>query len=187
MSISSISSNWAAMLSQYLSLNAVSSNSSSKTSDLSQLIQPTGSTSGDTLELSDSLPPLQYTYNSKGASTDDAAFEQAKKTAAEMYSSMDTDGDSVVSAAEFAAARPKEVTADMANKLYSSMDANGDGTLTQTENETALTQKTKSVSSDEAQLLFQQLAMVMPPPRTAYNDVISTASSVAVASATTNT
>lgn len=57
----------------------------------------------------------------------------------EMFSSMDTNGDDTVSADEFAALRPSDVTAEMAANLYSSFDTDSSGSLTESEFETAMT------------------------------------------------
>ena len=137
MSISSISNNWAAMLNQYLSLNPIAANSSSNTSaSTSQAIAAVSqNAAGDTLQLTEALPPLQYTYNSKGGSNDEGSA--TAKSAAEMFSSLDADGDGVVTEAEFAAARPADVTAAMASTLYQSFDADSSGSLTAAEYEAA--------------------------------------------------
>jgi hypothetical protein len=46
---------------------------------------------------------------------------------------LDTDGDGVVSASEFAATKPDDVSEDMSANLFSQLDADGNGSIDETE------------------------------------------------------
>ncbi len=55
----------------------------------------------------------------------------ARPSAADMFASMDTDGDSLVTESEFIAAKPDDVTEEMARQLFSSIDSADSGSITQ--------------------------------------------------------
>lgn len=59
-------------------------------------------------------------------------------SAAEMFSKMDTDSDGALSQAEFVAARPSDVTEEMATNLYNSFDTDSTGSLSESEYTTAM-------------------------------------------------
>lgn len=63
----------------------------------------------------------------QGKQSDDAASDQLS------VSTLDTDGDGVVSAVEFNAAKPEDVSDDMSAQLFSVLDADGDGSITESE------------------------------------------------------
>jgi Ca2+-binding EF-hand superfamily protein len=64
--------------------------------------------------------------------------QSVRLSASEMFSQMDADGDGALSEEEFTAARPSDVTAEMAANLYNSIDADGSGSLTESEYTTAV-------------------------------------------------
>ena len=63
--------------------------------------------------------------------------QSVRLSTSEMFSKMDADGDGALSEEEFTAARPSDVTADMAANLYSSFDTDSSGSLTESEYTTA--------------------------------------------------
>jgi len=63
--------------------------------------------------------------------------QSVRMSASEMFSKMDADGDGALSEEEFSAARPSNVTAEMAANLYSSFDTDSSGSLTESEYTTA--------------------------------------------------
>ncbi|MBP2636446.1 MAG: casA [Firmicutes bacterium] len=54
------------------------------------------------------------------------------------FISMDTDGDGLLSVAEFSAARPSDITEAMSQKLFDSFDTDASSSLTESEYETAM-------------------------------------------------
>jgi Ca2+-binding EF-hand superfamily protein len=123
MSISSVNNTSSALL---LSLYANSGTKSSKSSDSSaqsstaSLLGVAASNSdGDTFQISDEA-------------------KESMLSASEMFSKMDTDGDGALSESEFTAARPSDVTEEMAANLYSSFDSDSSGSLTSSEFTTAM-------------------------------------------------
>lgn len=58
---------------------------------------------------------------------------QAPPDADEMFSQLDTDGDGVISQAEFLAGRPEDVSEDQAAQMWSRLDSSGAGSLSQEE------------------------------------------------------
>lgn len=166
--VSSVSSNWAALLSQYFAVNPVKNTSDSTSVSGTQnasVSAVSSNAAGDTLQIAEALPPLQYTYNSNGTSNDDlpsgfTGSQTTKKSAAEMFASLDTDGDGTVTEAEFAAARPSDLSEDMAKNLYASFDADSSGSLTLAEyqaamgdtSSTATTSTTAASSTDSAKI-----------------------------------
>lgn len=169
--VSSVSSNWAALLSQYFAVNPVKNTSDSTSVSGTQnasVSAVSSNAAGDTLQIAEALPPLQYTYNSNGTSNDDlpsgfTGSQTTKKSAAEMFASLDTDGDGTVTEAEFAAARPSDLSEDMAKNLYASFDADSSGSLTLVEyqaamgdtsstSSTATTSTTAASSTDSAKI-----------------------------------
>jgi Ca2+-binding EF-hand superfamily protein len=58
-----------------------------------------------------------------------------------MFKQLDSDGDGVLSEAEFTAARPDDVSEDMASNLYNSLDSDGSGFLSDSELSTFLNGK----------------------------------------------
>ena len=63
------------------------------------------------------------------------------------FSELDTNQDGVVSAEELAAARPEDVTEEMAANLFKSLDTDGSGGLTETEYAAQMGGNTGAVSS----------------------------------------
>jgi len=119
MSVSSVSStDWAALISQYAS----------------QRTNKTDTTTSSSQDFSSNLAGVTA-INSDG---DTVQLSEAALSAAEMFSKMDTDGDGSLSEAEFVAARPEDVTEEMASTLYSSLDSDSSGAVTETEYETVL-------------------------------------------------
>lgn len=163
--VSSVSNNWAALLSQYFAVNPVKNTSDSTSVSGSQnasVSAVSSNAAGDTLQIAEALPPLQYTYNSNGSSNDElpsgfTGSQTTKKSAAEIFASLDTDGDGTVTEAEFAAARPSDLSEDMAKNLYASFDADSSGSLTLAEYQAAMgdtssssTTSTTAASSTDA-------------------------------------
>jgi Ca2+-binding EF-hand superfamily protein len=68
------------------------------------------------------------------------AGKTAMLSTSEMYDKMDADGDGSVTQEEFVAARPDDVTEEMAANLYNSFDTDTSGSLTESEFETAMNQ-----------------------------------------------
>lgn len=62
----------------------------------------------------------------------------APPDASEMFSSLDTDGDGVISQAEFLAGRPEDVSEDQAAEMWSRLDSEGSGSLSEEEFVTAM-------------------------------------------------
>ncbi|MFH1059128.1 MAG: EF-hand domain-containing protein [Pseudomonadota bacterium] len=62
----------------------------------------------------------------------------APPDASELFSSLDTDGDGVISQAEFLAGRPEEMSEDQAAEMWSRLDSEGVGSLSQEEFVTAM-------------------------------------------------
>lgn len=58
---------------------------------------------------------------------------QAPPDAGELFSKLDSDGDGVVSQAEFLAGRPDDVSEDQATQMWSRLDSSGAGSLSQEE------------------------------------------------------
>ena len=121
MSVSSVSSSLASLL---LNPYANSSKSTSTTDDSAKSSKSslTGvvatNSDGDTFQLS-------------------SEAQSVRLSTSEMFSKMDADGDGALSEEEFTAARPSDVTADMAANLYSSFDTDSSGSLTESEYTTA--------------------------------------------------
>ena len=65
--------------------------------------------------------------------TTDASSDAASAppTAAQQFAALDTDGDGVVSEAEFVAGRPDGISEDQAKSLFSKLDPDGTGSLTE--------------------------------------------------------
>ena len=121
------STDWAALLNQYAMKKAGQSSGTAETgnttSEASQSAsgKVSGATAvsvdGDTVELSEAGRSLSAT---------------------EMFSKMDTDGNGSLSQEEFVAARPEDVTEEMAANLYNSFDTDSSESLTGAEYETAM-------------------------------------------------
>lgn len=117
MNISSLNSSWAALLANQYSVGTkgiMEAESSSKESKNNLAGVVATNSDGDTFQLS-------------------SEARAARVSEAEMFSKMDTDGDGSLSAEEFIAARPLDVTAEMAANLYSSIDTDSSGSLTESE------------------------------------------------------
>ena len=125
MSISSISNNLSSLLVSAYANSALtgaktSDDSSEKTSKSLTGVVATNS-DGDTFQLSE-------------------AAQSARLSVSEMYGKIDADGDGSVTQEEFVAARPENVTEEMAANLYNSFDSDASGSLTETEFTTATSQ-----------------------------------------------
>lgn len=123
MSISSVGSNLASMLlNPYSNVNSSRNAGNSSPMASNSLAGVVASNSdGDTFQLSD-------------------AGKTAMLSTSEMYDKMDADGDGSVTQEEFVAARPDDVTEEMAANLYNSFDTDTSGSLTESEFETAMNQ-----------------------------------------------
>ena len=123
MSISSVGSNLASMLlNPYSNVNSSRNAGNSSPGASNSLTGVVASNSdGDTFQLSD-------------------AGKTAMLSTSEMYDKMDADGDGAVTQEEFVAARPDDVTEEMAANLYNSFDTDTSGSLTESEFETAMNQ-----------------------------------------------
>ena len=88
-------------------------------------------------------PPPPPPQSSNGS----ASSGSAATAISDLLSQWDTDGDGVVSEAEFLAARPDDVTEEMAQQLYNSLDTNGDGTVSASEYAAAAQQSVQQASS----------------------------------------
>ncbi len=133
MSVSSVSSNpLISLLSQFYYQNLTSNSNTDNSNSDSAVDSLTGVTSvnsdGDTFQMSGMKPPTML-------------------SADEMYSKMDTDSDGSVSESEFIAARPSDVTEDMAAVLYKSFDTDSSGSLTAAEFTTAMNSVSATSSS----------------------------------------
>jgi Ca2+-binding EF-hand superfamily protein len=121
MSISSVSSSWATLLANQYSnsaKSAITTDDSAKDSKKSLAGVVATNSDGDTFQLS-------------------TAAQSVQLSAAEMFSKMDANSDGSLSEEEFTAARPSDVTAEMASNLYSSFDTDSSGALTESEYTTA--------------------------------------------------
>ena len=123
MSISSVGSNLVSMLlNPYSNVNSSRNAGNSSPGASNSLTGVVASNSdGDTFQLSD-------------------AGKTAMLSTSEMYDKMDADGDGAVTQEEFLAARPDDVTEEMAANLYNSFDTDTSGSLTESEFETAMNQ-----------------------------------------------
>lgn len=123
MSISSVGSNLVSMLlNPYSNVNSSRNAGNSSPGASNSLTGVVASNSdGDTFQLSD-------------------AGKTAMLSTSEMYDKMDADGDGAVTQEEFVAARPDDVTEEMAANLYNSFDTDTSGSLTESEFETAMKQ-----------------------------------------------
>ena len=123
MSISSVGSNLVSMLlNPYSNVNSSRNAGNSSPGASNSLTGVVASNSdGDTFQLSD-------------------AGKTAMLSTSEMYDKMDADGDGAVTQEEFVAARPDDVTEEMAANLYNSFDTDTSGSLTESEFETAMNQ-----------------------------------------------
>ena len=123
MSISSVGSNLASMLlNPYSNVNSSRNAGNSSPVESNSLVGVVASNSdGDTFQLSD-------------------AGKTAMLSTSEMYDKMDADGDGSVTQEEFVAARPDDVTEEMAANLYNSFDTYTSGSLSESEFETAMKQ-----------------------------------------------
>ena len=122
-SISSVSGSLASMLlNPYSNVSGnknVSNSSQGNSNTLTGVVA--SNVDGDTFQLSD-------------------AGKTAMLSTSEMYDKMDADGDGSVTQEEFVAARPDDVTEEMAANLYNSFDTDESGSLTKSEYETAMNQ-----------------------------------------------
>lgn len=122
-SISSVSGSLASMLlNPYSNVSGnknVSNSSQGNSNTLTGVVA--SNVDGDTFQLSD-------------------AGKTAMLSTSEMYDKMDADGDGSVTQEEFVAARPDDVTEEMAANLYNSFDTDTSGSLTESEFETAMKQ-----------------------------------------------
>lgn len=66
----------------------------------------------------------------------------------DLFSSLDTDGDGVISQEEFASGRPDDVSEEQANALFLSLDQNGAGSITEDQFLDALRRQPPSSSPD---------------------------------------
>lgn len=135
MSVSSISNAYASsVVNPYANSYSVrNDNNSSNSESVSTSISAINSTNsdGDTFQLSN--------------------LNTTMLSASDVYSKMDADGDGSVSESEFVAARPDDVTEEMAATLYSSFDSDSSGSLSETEFETAMSNAlTATDTSDTA-------------------------------------
>ena len=123
MSISSVGSSLAStLLNPYSGVNSGrNANKSSPTAANSLTGVVASNSDGDTFQLSD-------------------AGKTAMLSTSEMYDKMDADGDGSLTQEEFVAARPDDVTEEMAANLYNSFDSDTSGSLTESEFETAMKQ-----------------------------------------------
>ena len=123
MSISSVNGSLASMLiNPYSNVNSGRNAGNSFPAATNSLAGVVASNSdGDTFQLSD-------------------AGKTAMLSTSEMYDKMDADGDGSVTQEEFVAARPDDVTEEMAANLYNSFDTDTSGSLTESEFETAMNQ-----------------------------------------------
>ncbi|MEN6411501.1 MAG: EF-hand domain-containing protein [Veillonellales bacterium] len=188
MSISSVSNSWAAILNQYSPYQTTNNNTTNNDTTTNKLDGAAGiSSDGDTFQMSGALPPAPPAYNSSGAdNSSDSSYSSASTqlSTAEMFSKLDTDGDGAVSESEFAAARPSDVTEEMAQNLYSSFDTDSSGSLTESEYETAMNNApslsaTDSSSDSSSTTDASQLAaaMMLPPPPANNSDTTTDSSS----------
>lgn len=136
MSILSVSNSRAAALVNpyaYQSATDKATSATNANADISGVLS--SNSEGDTYQMTP-IPPASTTYTSSGADYDtgaDDAVANALAAAAKLYNNLDTDGDGTVSQAEFVAARPDDVTEEMATQLYSSLDTDSSGTLSESE------------------------------------------------------
>ena len=123
MSISSVNGSLASMLiNPYSNVNSGRNAGNSFPAATNSLAGVVASNSdGDTFQLSD-------------------AGKTAMLSTPEMYDKMDADGDGSVTQEEFVAARPDDVTEEMAANLYNNFDTDTSGSLTESEFETAMNQ-----------------------------------------------
>ena len=123
MSISSVSSSLASMLlNPYSGVSGNKNVGNSSQGNSNALMGVVASNAdGDTFQLSD-------------------AGKAAMLSTSEMYDKMDADGDGSVTQEEFVAARPDDVTEEMATNLYNSFDTDESGSLTESEFETSMNQ-----------------------------------------------
>ena len=135
MSVSSTNSILTSLISQYYYQPTVT-NTNTTTTATTDTTSIKGVNSlnsdGDTFQLSGQLPTLApMAYTSTGASTDSIS-------SSELFSHLDSDGDGVLSSSEFLAARPDDVTEEMAANLYASFDTDSSGSLTESEYQAAM-------------------------------------------------
>jgi Ca2+-binding EF-hand superfamily protein len=70
-------------------------------------------------------PPPPPSDSASGTSSSSSSSDIS-----DLFSALDTDGDGSVSASEFLAGKPDDVTDDMAQNLYNSIDTEGTGSIT---------------------------------------------------------
>ena len=124
MGISSISNmDWSVYMKQYGNSKVGQSTSTGSTSDTAGISRSSGNLANVTATNSDG---------------DTVQLSAEALSAAEMFSKMDTDTDGSLSLAEFSAARPADVTEEMAQNLYNSFDTDSSGSLAESEYTTAM-------------------------------------------------
>lgn len=112
-------------------LAAATASTSSSTSLLSTTSEDDGSTGNAAASQLSSLM-MSIILQASGGETQSGQSD-GETPAQMMFSSLDTDGDGTISAAEFAAGAPEGVSDDMSAKLFSSLDTDGDGSITESE------------------------------------------------------
>lgn len=154
MSIYSTNPYVSALAAEYYTYATTAAGSVTPTDTNSQSSQIIGGLRNDSFELSPQSLAL-FTYDNTGNYTVDnpiyappppppqltaeaGSTTSATSSLSEMFSKLDTDSDGSVSQAEFLAARPDDVTEEMATNLYNSFDTDSSGTLTETEYVTAM-------------------------------------------------
>ncbi len=110
-----------------------------------------GSLTTDELEtaMTSSAPPPPPPPSGGGMAN---SSEEEEEDTSSFVSSMDTDGDGYVSQAEFLAARPSDVTEEMAESLWSQFDTEGTGSLSVEALTTAMAENKPSSSDGSNQL-----------------------------------
>lgn len=153
MSILSVSTNRAAALVNPYAYQNTTDKTSGNTNTAAGLSGVLSSNSeGDTYQMTP-IPPASMTYSSTGTDYDTSAEDSVASTlasAAKLYNNLDTDGDGSVSPAEFVAARPDDVTEEMATQLYSSLDADSSGALSASEIAAVLNNTLSSTATVQA-------------------------------------
>ncbi len=114
--------------------NTAASSSASTSSSLLSTSDDTDAGTDPAARLSSMIMSLLLQM-SGGAPSDGSqdAGSDGDRPAPPTISDLDTDGDGVVSASEFAASKPDDVTDDMSANLFSQLDADGNGSIDATE------------------------------------------------------
>lgn len=117
-----------------LAAASASSSKSTSTTTSSSSEEETSGVSAAATQLSNLLVSmiLQMGGSETQDQQQDSGSDQENATQLSV-SSLDSDGDGTVSAAEFAAAKPDDVTDEMSAQLFSALDSDGDGSVTEAE------------------------------------------------------